>query len=330
MSRSGIRGFLPRVVLGLVLFFLVGAFPAFAATNGGTGPWPTHAVTLVVPFAEGNESSLFYALQKEAFLRITKQSLEAKYLSGRAGADAWAVIDDTGDDGYTLTGVNLPHVLLRSLQVNSGVDASALRICHIAAYTPVALWVPMDSPFRTLDDFVQAARKKPGALIISGPGTFSAAQLAALRFDRLAGIRTTYMPFAGSGEAAKTAMRGNAVAFWGHSVPLPAYAGMVRPLAVAGKERSPSLPAAPTFMELEYPLVEGVYRGIAVSQQVPEPVQRVIADTFSRVLRDPALQAAAVRQGFVPVDVPFERIPEFVQELRTYYEETARDLELVQ
>ncbi len=312
---------LPSLALLLSLILCAAApGPACAAS------WPLRPVTLVVPFSAGGESDTFYTLARPHFNALTKQDFAPRHQSGQGGAQAWAQLDPEKNDGYTLTGVNLPHLLLRSHQADSGVDMREMAVCAIFSYTPCALWVPEESPFKTLDDFINAARKAPGTLLVAGPGSFSAGQLAALALDRLAGVRATYIPYAGTVEAAQAARKGEARAFWAHSVPP---AGAFRALAVAAKTRLPNLPAVPTFAELDYDLEEGAFRGLAVPQNTPPEVQKAIHGTFARLAAQPELRAEAQRRGFALVSLPLDALPAFVEGLDEAYKAKAEDYGLL-
>ncbi len=309
----------------LPLLFALTLLP-FAARGADLAvSWPGKDVHLTIPFTAGNESGLYYSLLKEAFAAKTGWKLLLRNFWAEAGGQAWARMADDEPDGYALTGVNVPHVFLRGLKADSGVKPAALRVCVLLNHTPCVLWSPTPDP-AALKNFIDAARKKPGGPLAAGPGRFSSAQLAARMLDRAAGVRSTYLPYAGTSEAAKAAKEGKAALFWAHSVTLPAFAG-ARPLAVAAEKRHPALPGVPTFRELGYDVVQGTYRGIAVPAGVPEETCAGIAAVFKGLAADPAIRAKAVSLGFTPVDLPYERLAVFVaaraEECRALYEDYA-------
>ena len=85
------------------------------------------------------------------------------------------------------------------LQKDVGYKNDEITTVYWFHYTPDALMVTTDSPFKTLKDFIDAAKKSPGSVTLSGSGTNSANHLAQQRFDKLAGLKTTYVPFSGTG-----------------------------------------------------------------------------------------------------------------------------------
>src|SRR3546814_18835007 len=93
--------------------------------------------------------------------------------------------------------------------------------------------------------------------------------LAQVMFDRLAGVKTTYVPFKGTG-AAVTALLGKQVAAeWGYTSVGASHRDQVRMLAVAMDERHPQFPDVPTFKELGIDMSSGAYRGVAVPESTP-------------------------------------------------------------
>ena len=112
--------------------------------------------------------------------------------------------------------------------------------------------VRADSPYQTLEDLVEDAKANPAQVTMSGSGKATANHLAHIKFDKMAEIQTTYVPFKGTG-AAVTALLGNQVkAEWGYSTVAATQGEEVRMLAVAMEERHPLFPDVPTFKELGY------------------------------------------------------------------------------
>lgn len=313
-----------RLLLPLFLAFVCFALPG----QGLAASWPQRPVTLVIPFSPKGESDAFYSLVRPRFQAATRQELVPQYQPGRGGADAWALMDTNLKDGSTLTGVNLPHLFLRSWQPDSGVDAGEMTVFALLSYTPCVLWVPDKSPFKSIEDFVDAARKAPGRVLVAGPATYSAAQLAAKSLDRLAGVSTTYIPYVGTVEAGKAALDGSAQAFWSHTVPWPESVGRFRALAVAAPERAASLPRVPTFAERGYDLTQGTYRGLAVPKETPPALVEAIHNTFARIMKAPDMQKQALEQGHSILDLPLETLPAFMNSLAEKYREQAESFGL--
>ncbi|MDL2272070.1 hypothetical protein LJC23_03450, partial [Desulfovibrio sp. OttesenSCG-928-I05] len=280
----------------LALVLISGVFllpePADAAV------WPAQDIRVTLPFSKGNAIDLLMELQGKSLLASTGSHMIPNHVPGRGGLNAWATMDFSITDGSVLTAVELPGLLLRSLQPSNGLDLKNMALCHISAYAPLALWVPEDSAFASLEDFIVAARKTPRTLQVAGPGSYSPAQIAALRFDRQAGIQTLYMPFMGDMEAMNASANASIVAFWADAIRYPDFTGRYRPLAVAAEARSAAFPDLPTFRELGFELVEGSFRGYVVPLETSKPMRQAIFETFEEIRNDPFFINAAAALGF--------------------------------
>lgn len=186
--------------------------------------------------------------------------------------------------------------------------------------------MPADSPIKTLAEYIAAAKKSPGALTLSGSGTNSANHIAQQRFDKMAGIKTTYIPFGGTGPS-NTALLGSQVsASWGYTTVQVQLGKQVRCLAVAMEQRQPKLPDCPTFKESGFDLVGGAYRGVAVPASTPAPVQAKLADLLGKVNRDPAFIKIMEENGFAMLNIGPAEMPKFMADVKARYEGIAKEM----
>lgn len=309
------------------LFFALAAVALpFAADSA---EYPEKPVTYIIPFGPGGESDISARFQQPVFKELTGKEMVIQYKDGGGGAVAWSQLNEMPGDGYTIMGTNLPHIILKPMQKDVGFKTDGITNVYFFHYTPDAIVVTADSPFKTLDDLIQAAKATPGALTFSGSGTFTANDIAKSRFDKLAGIKTTYIPFKGTG-AAVTALLGKQVqAQWGYTTVGAAQGDQVRLLAVAMQERHPSFPDVPTFKELGFDLVGGAYRGLAVPESTPEDVRKQVSDALDKINKTPEFRKKMEDAGFAVIDVPYDQTAAFMQERIAEYTEAAKDLGLV-
>jgi tripartite-type tricarboxylate transporter receptor subunit TctC len=285
--------------------------------------YPAKTITYIIAFAPGGESDISARLQEPFFEKYGGETVAIQYRAGAGGAAAWSQLNRMPADGYTIVGTNIPHVLLQPMQRNVGYETEDISTVYWFHYTPNALVVTSDSPFETLDDLVVAAKKAPSATTSSGSGTNGANHLAQQRFDALAGITTTYIPFRGTG-GANTAILGKQVAAgWTYTTGALQLGDKARVLAVATEERHPKFPDVPTFKELGYDLVGGAYRGIAVPKSTPSPIKRSLSDLIGRINRDPEFIQKMEDNGFAMIDVDLAGMPEFMDRTSRRYEALA-------
>jgi tripartite-type tricarboxylate transporter receptor subunit TctC len=291
--------------------------------------FPNKTINYIIPFGPGGESDVSARLQEPVFNRLTGQSLAIQYRPGAGGAAAWSQLNAMTSDGYTVMGTNLPHIVLQPLQGNAGYKTDDVTTVFWFHYTPDALLVHTDSPIKTLKDFIDAAKKAPGATTLSGSGTNSANHLAQQQFDTLAGIKTTYVPFQGTG-ASNTALLGKQVSgSWGYTTVQMQLGAQVRCLAVAMEQRHPKMPNCPTFKEQGFNLVGGAYRGVGVPKSTPASVQAKLADALAKVNADPDFKNKMEEAGFALMNVGPGEMSGFMNEIKARYEALAKDMGII-
>ncbi len=297
----------------------------------GTGfaAYPDKDITYIVPFGPGGESDISARIQQAHFRRLFGKEMIIQYKPGGGGAVGWSSLQQYPADGYTIMGTNLPHIVLKPLQKGSGFKLEDIVNVHFFHYTPDAIVVPANSKFKTLDDLVKAAKEKPGMITFAGTGSYSNNHFAKTRFDKIAGITTTYIPFKTTGDAAMAMLGKQVAAHWGYTTVGVAQGDKVRLLAVAGEERHPLFPDVPTFKELGYDYVGGAYRGLALPKASTEETRREVSAMLQKLNDDPAFRKQMVESGFTMVDVPYEDIPAFLDGLNKEYYEVARELKLI-
>jgi tripartite-type tricarboxylate transporter receptor subunit TctC len=307
-----------------------GVFAA-AADSGYPPPWPASHIRVTVPFDHGSEADALFSLISEEFEAKTGKTAEARHVSGRAGADAWARMVDDAPDGSVLTFVLFPDAYLRSTQPDSGVFLDAMAVCNVIAYMPCVLWTAGPSSFGTVRDVADAAAGRNGTFMVAGSGRYSASQLAARVLNRETGVRTTYAPYAGTAAAAGAVLNRQADVFWGFSVrvTVPGFTHTaLKPLAVAAERRAPALPDVPTFRELGMAINEGVYIGIAVPADTPKITREEISEYVSAVAKTPEFRTKAAGLGFSPLDIDLEAMPLFLAEMKAAAERKAESFSL--
>ncbi len=305
---------------------VLGSLAIATSFNVAAADYPSRTVNYIIPFGPGGESDISARLQEPFFKKVTGQSLAIQYKPGAGGAASWAQLNNMTADGYTIMGTNLPHIVLQPLQKDVGYKTDDIDTLYWFHFTPDALLVPADSPFKTLKDFIEAAKKKPGEITLAGSGTNSANNLAQQQFDKMAGIKTTYIPFAGTGPS-NSALLGHQVAgSWGYTTVQVQLGKQVRCLGVAMEKRHPMLPDCPTFKESGYDLVGGAYRGVAVPKSTPPDIKKKLADILAKINHDPAFIKKMEDNGFAMLDIGPAEMPAFMQKIKTRYETLAKQM----
>ena len=312
-------------IMRLVLLASVLVAPISVARAADMDDYPNKPVNYIIPFGPGGESDITARHQQPFFQEIFGENLVISYKPGGGGAVGWSQLNGMKGDGYTIMGINLPHIVIKPRQKDVGFTTDDITGVYMFHYTPDALVVKSDSPFKTLGDAIEYAKQNPGKLTISGSGKGTANHLAQIRFDKMAGIKTTYVAFKGTGKAV-TALLGDQVkAEWGYTSVGAKQEDKVRLLAVAMEKRHPKFPDVPTFKELGFDLVSGAYRGIAVPKSTPEPIRVKLSEMIGQINADPEFRKRMENDGMALLDVGYAGYKAFVEEKAKAYVEAATE-----
>jgi len=305
------------LVSGLVITAMAVTAPLARAAE-----YPTRVIKLVVPYAAGGPTDVLARLVADYLGRDLKQTTIVENKPGAQGAIAAEAVARAEPDGYTLfvTAASimvLNPLLYKKLSYDPQKD---LRMLTVVTDLPVVMEVHPSVPAKTVKEFVAYAKANPGKLNFGSAGTGGTIHLAGEMFKQIAGVDMTHVPYKGAGPALTDLLSGNIqVMFDTLSTALPPVkAGLLRPLGVSSKERSPDLPDVPTVIESGYPDYQvGVWFGLAGSSKLPDDVVKTVMASMDRALNDTAFRASLEKIGF-PVLRPktVKEINEFVDEDR--------------
>lgn len=300
------------------------------ASAASAQDYPSKSVNYVIPFGPGGESDITARHQQSFFKKLYGQDLIISYKPGGGGAVGWSQLNKMKGDGYNIIGINLPHIIIKPQQKDVGFKTEDITGVFMFHYTPDAIVVNTDSELKTLAELIDYAKQNPGKLTFSGSGKGTANHLAQLRFDKMAGIKTTYVAFKGTGKAVAALLGNQVKGEWGYTSVGAKQEDKVRMLAVAMEERHPRFPDVPTFKELGFDLVSGAYRGIAVPKSTPEDVRQQLSKMIGEINADPEFRARMENDGMALLDVDYAGYPAFIKKMEAIYIEAAREAKIIQ
>ena len=310
-------------------FLVAGGAVAASLALPARAAYPDKPVRYIIAFAPGGESDIAARLQQNVWRRKFNQELVVESKPGAGGGLAWSQLNTFPGDGYTVMGTNLPHIVLQPLEGNVQYKTEDITNIHFFQYTPDAIVVRNESPFKTYQDLIAAAKERPGTLNFAGSGSNSANHAAHARLNAATGIKTTYVAFKGTGDLLSSLLGGHVDGAISYSSLGLAQKDKVRLLAVATPQRLSYFPNVPTLRELGIDWVDGAYRGIGVPKSTPEDIRKRISDIVSEINRDPEFRAKMTEQGMELVDITYERMPAFLEERKKAYVASAKLLGLV-
>jgi tripartite-type tricarboxylate transporter receptor subunit TctC len=307
----------------LILSLVILGLPALSLAAEA---FPSKQLTYVVTFDPGGQSDREARRQQGPLAKILGQQVIVDYKVGGGGALGWKELVRSKPDGYTFVGINTPHIILQPLQQEVGYKTNQINPVALFQRTPLALAVLKESPYATLKDFVEAARKEPGTINIGGSAVFSGHHFATLRLQKMAGIKLNYIPFTGSAPQMTSFLGGHTNAVMANSDDLVRFADKLRVLAFASDERFPLFPDVPTFKEQGYDMTDSIDRGVAVPMGTPPEVVAVLEKAFLQIMGDPEIQKAMRADGFVPLAMGHEESKAYIAKLTDLYTGLAKEL----
>jgi len=297
---------------------------AMAVTAPALAVYPEKNIQYIIPFVPGGESDVKARWQQVVFRKTHKNEMVVVNKPGAGGGLAWSMLNSMSPDGYTVVGCNLPHIVLQPLEGTVQYKTSDITPVYWFHYTADALVVAADGPYKTFADLVKEGKANPGKLSFGGSATFSANHLAHEKFNLYTGVKSTYVPFKGTGELV-TSILGKHITGGLSYVPLALQQKTrIRMLAVALEQRHPAFPDVPTFKELGYKWVDGAYRGVAVPKATPVEIRRKVSDLFAELNRDPDILKWMADGGFERVDISYDKNDAFMKARGKEYLEVAK------
>jgi tripartite-type tricarboxylate transporter receptor subunit TctC len=280
-------------------------------------------------FPAGGESDLS-ARHQQVVLKKRCPAIETiiQYKPGAGGALMWSQLNQLAGDGLNIAGVNLPHIVFQPIEGQVQYKTDDVTPVFWFHYTPDALVVQESSPIKTFKDFVAAAQASAGKISLGGSGLNSANHAAHERLNAAFKVKTTYVPFKGTGDMTTAVLGGHVNGAMSYTAFAINNKGKVRALAVAMDKRHPLLPDAPTFRELGIDWVDGAYRGIGVPKSTPADAKKRLSDLWRAMNNDAEMKELAAKSGFELVNVGVEEMDGFMKEKTKLYTEGAARLGL--
>ena len=301
------------------------ALLAAFATQAGAQSYPNKPVHVIISFTPGSSTDIVGRIVIQKLTEMWGQPVVPENRSGAGGSIGSAVVAKAAPDGYTLLINSNAHSVNPAIYAKLPYDTTK-DFADIAplAIQPNVFVVPTDAPYKTLQDFTNAAKAKPGTMNIGHAGIGSGTHLTTEKYIAATGVKITEIPFKGTPEVIAAMFSGDVQAYW---APISAAmalikGGKLRPLAVSTGKRNAQLPDVPTPAEAgakgaESPLWFGVWGPAGMQADI---VNKINADV-RKALADPAVKERLTSTGNDTMDMSPQ---EFSKLVRTEIDEYGR------
>jgi len=290
----------------LIAAAALAAFPSTRTT--AAAEWPTdRPIQVIIPFPPGGGVDQMARL----LLPYVERHLPGAHfvVDNRAGAGGQIgseVTFNARPDGYTLGAITSPALMTIAIERRVRYRVADYSYIANVADDPSGIWVAANSPYRSLQDLLAAARQAPETVTLGTTGIGSDDHLLQLNLEEaVQGVRFIHVPYAGTAPM-QTALLGGHLDVGSFNVS-EGLAGLrdgrFRVLAQSGAERWGPAGDVPTLRELGINATGGAQRGIVGPPGLPEPIRQRLIQAFSAAMVDPQFQTEAER-----VDLPVHAV----------------------
>ena len=257
-------GFIRAVCAGAIVF---------AASTVFAQQYPARPITLLCWSAAGSPVDLYARMMAKLLAAELGQNVIVENRTGGSGIVMVNTLIKAPADGYTIAANTITLATLFG-EPNVTFKPDDLQMVARSQIDPYGIIVHTSTPFKSIDDLVAFARKKPEFINIGGPFAMSGHRVAWEVFSEAAKIRTTWVPYQGGGPVLIAVAGGHvdaAATNPGNVKPMIA-AGKVRVLAVSSDQRLEDFPDVPTYKERGFDVVRYQWRGIMAKAGTPRPL----------------------------------------------------------
>jgi tripartite-type tricarboxylate transporter receptor subunit TctC len=289
--------------MGRVRTLIAGVAALLASATGAfaQGDYPSQTVRIVVPFSAGSITDGLARILADKLATIWKQQV---IVENRPGLPGTTSVAKAAPDGYTLmltsNGHTIAGVINKNLQFDPVKDFAG--VSQVAA-VPMVMIVPPDFPAKTLQEYLQMAKEKPGTMNFASAGVASTSFLSAEIMRQNAGVNMVHVPFKGAPEAVTSVVRGDTQMYF---APIPTAqelgaTGKVRVLAINSSKRMPQLPNTPTVAESGLPNYKyDSWFGVMAPAGTPKPILDKVSRDIAAALAMPDVVQKLEVQGSFP------------------------------
>ena len=284
------------------LFFIVvlllgigGLIPKIA---GAVEPFPARPVQIIIPFPPGGLTDLVGRPFASSLEKVLKQPVAIMNKPGAGGVVGMQAASIAKPDGYTLM------VALSAISIMPEIDILFGRppTYKMDDFTPIArltadpniLVVRKEAPWKTLQEFVAEAKRRPDEIKYSSAGVYSGLHVSMELFTHAAGIKLRHIPSAGGGPALTATLGGHVECQF--SAPNIVYphikAGTLRVLAGSGDKRLAALPNVPTLKELGYEVEFYAWSGFFAPKATPPEIIKILREAANKAINSEEFRTA--------------------------------------
>ena len=308
-------------------FLAAAALPARAFAQA---KYPSRAIEVVVPFAPGggtdNLMRTIVGIIDEN--RWSPVAINVNNRAGGSGAIGYTYLLNKKGDPHVIAGA-APTIVSAKVEGRLPGNHRDMTVLMIVAIDELMLTVRSESKYQTIEEFVKAAKERPGQMTVAGTGTNSEDHIFTYLFEQAAGIKVKYVPFNSGGECTTALMGGHVDAgvMNPNEIVAQVEAKKAKNLAVAAKKRLDDAPDLPTFAEKKMEFYWEQMRGVVGTGGMPPEAVTWWVDVLKKVTDTKKWQEGYIKRNLLtPVQWTGEEANKYLDGLTSKYEKALTDL----
>ena len=278
---------------------LLSSLPLGAAAQSAAD-FPNRPIEIVVPFGAGGGTDVLARVFAEAAKKHMSQSMTVLNKPGGSGGIGLTEVAMAKPDGYKLAMVTVEMAIIPHMGIMKPTPEDFTPIVRLNA-DPIVLTVSAESPWTTVEQLVEAAKKSKDPLKFGNAGTGGLSHLGAAALSQKIGVEFTHVPFQGNAPAVTALLGGHIDAVT--SSPSEVFpfikSGKLRTLGVFADQRlmSPGFDQVPTLKERKIDLSMGTWRGLAGPKNIPADVIEKLSAIAMKTANEPAVKESMEKQN---------------------------------
>jgi tripartite-type tricarboxylate transporter receptor subunit TctC len=313
-----------RLACAMLSLALVASFEASAQA------YPAKPIRYIVPFPPGGATD---TLARAIAQKLTESMGQSVVIDNRPGAGGNIGIEAavrSPADGYTIVTVATATVainptLYRNLSFDAGKDLAPVAFI---AYVPNILVVNPSVPASNLGELIAYLKANPGKVNYASPGSGNSSHLAGEMFRQRAGVEITHVPYKGDAPAFTDLVGGQVQMMFAIMVTAVPHvkSGRLKPIALAGLQRAPSLPEVPTLSESGLPGFDaGAWFGVMAPANTPKDIVGRLNAEINKALQSQEVRDRLTPLGAAPTTMTPDQFSALIAKEREKWGKLVRD-----
>lgn len=268
--------------------------------------FPDKPIQMIIPYAPGGSTDVLGRILAQSMSTYLKQAVVVENAGGAGGTLGSARVANARPDGYTILFHNAGHAAASALYNKLPYDPlTSFEPIGSVADVPMILVARKDFPANNYGELAAYAKANPDKVLMANAGMGATSHLCGVLFNNVSGLKTTLVPYKGTGPALNDIAGGHVDMICDQPAATSGWIkqGIIKAIAVATKERIPTLKEVPTFAESGLKNFElYVWHGLYAPKGTPAPALKKINAALQHALADKELVAKFENLGAAPAD----------------------------